>query len=305
MHITIAGNLGSGKSTVCKLLQQMHGFCVHSAGSIQRKVAEQMGISTLELNNLMSTNLSIDKLIDDTTTTLGRDTSNSIIFDSRMAWHFVEHSFKVFLIVDPVVAANRVVESRKGIVENYNDTDDACEQLLERGRIENERFKQIYNVDNFDYRNYDLIVDTTYLSPEDVASVIFREYTIIQQNSNYPLHIMLSPLSLYPSQSVRNLNKTTIDFCVDTRSYSLNPIAIVKYLGYHYIVDGHNRMVAAALNNEKLINVCLFDPKLFPFFSDPDNVQRELSSLSISTLYDFEDLGHFRYASYPKTYSMI
>ena len=135
--------------------------------------------------------------------------------------------------------------------------------------------------------------------------MIFREYTIIQQNSNYPLRIMLSPHSLYPLQSVRNLNQATIDFCVHTRSYSFNPIAIVPYLGYHYIVDGHNRMIAATLNNEKIINVCLFNPKLFPFFTNPDNVQRELSSLSISTLYDFEDLGNFRYASYPKTYSMI
>ena len=50
MHITITGKLGSGKSTVCKLIAEKHGYEIFSTGAIQREVAKELGITPLELN---------------------------------------------------------------------------------------------------------------------------------------------------------------------------------------------------------------------------------------------------------------
>ena len=40
MHITITGNLGSGKSTIAKYIRDEYGFEIYSTGTIQRKLAK-------------------------------------------------------------------------------------------------------------------------------------------------------------------------------------------------------------------------------------------------------------------------
>ena len=70
MHITIAGKLGSGKSTVGKLLCAEHGFEIYSTGKIQRELARSFGVSTLEMNQLMSKDTKYDHMIDDAVTKL-------------------------------------------------------------------------------------------------------------------------------------------------------------------------------------------------------------------------------------------
>ena len=52
MFIAINGQLGSGKSELCKRLEEEYGFDVFHTGKIQREYAAELGISTLELNRL-------------------------------------------------------------------------------------------------------------------------------------------------------------------------------------------------------------------------------------------------------------
>ena len=97
MIITISGDIGSGKSTCGKLLRDQLGFKYLSTGDIQRRIAADMGISTLELNLLSEKDKSIDKKIDDHTRALA-DSDENYIVDSRLAWHFIPSSYKVFLL---------------------------------------------------------------------------------------------------------------------------------------------------------------------------------------------------------------
>ena len=41
MHITITGRLGSGKSTVAKLIVENHGYTYYSTGNIMRELAAE------------------------------------------------------------------------------------------------------------------------------------------------------------------------------------------------------------------------------------------------------------------------
>ena len=94
MHITLTGNLGSGKSTVCRILEQQYGFEIYSTGKVIRSIADEMGISVLEMNELMTKDHKYDHMIDDRTAQISRENPDkSILFDSRLAWHFVEKSF--------------------------------------------------------------------------------------------------------------------------------------------------------------------------------------------------------------------
>ena len=116
----------------------------YSTGAIQREIALRHKVSTLEMNQLMAQDLSFDYAIDDAVTKISVERKDeTIIFDSRMAWRFAVNSFKVFVIVDPLVAASRVIGNQRGEVEIYADPEDAKLKLIERGRLENKRFIDI------------------------------------------------------------------------------------------------------------------------------------------------------------------
>ena len=141
MHITLTGNLGSGKSTICKLLEQQYGYEIFSTGKVIRQIADDLDISVLEMNELMSRDHKYDHMIDDKTAQISRENPDkNILFDSRLAWHFVEKSFKVFLSVDLAEAARRVyADASRGEVESYKSEADAAEQLAARAANEDAR----------------------------------------------------------------------------------------------------------------------------------------------------------------------
>ena len=65
IKISLAGDLGSGKSTVGRLLAEKFGAQMYSTGTIQRELAEKMGMTTLELNKYSETHPEIDNMIDE------------------------------------------------------------------------------------------------------------------------------------------------------------------------------------------------------------------------------------------------
>lgn len=197
MHITITGNLGSGKSTVAKLLSEKYNFEVYSTGKVQRELAEQMNLSTLELNQLMMSDRKYDHMIDDATARISKDNKDKdIIFDSRLAWNFVEHSFKVFVSVRLDEAAGRVMNDQRGSVEKYSSIEEAKELLTKRAETESIRYKDIYNLNYMDFSNYNLIIDSTYCTPDIIADIIIEEAKVYYNNPRLATKRLVSPKSL-------------------------------------------------------------------------------------------------------------
>lgn len=194
MHITLTGNLGSGKSTICKILDTEYHYEIYSTGKVQRKLAEDLGISVLEMNQLMCTDHKYDKMIDDTTAKISKENQDkAIVFDSRLAWHFVENSFKVFLTVSLDVAAGRVYGDNRGNVEKYTSVEDAKQQLKLRAETEDKRYKDIYGLDYFNFQNYNLVLDSTYCTPQMLAKVMITEADQCDEGST---RILMSPKRL-------------------------------------------------------------------------------------------------------------
>lgn len=174
--ISITGALGSGKSTVARRICEKTGFQYFSTGTIQRKIAQERGIDTLQLNQLCGNDKSVDDLIDGKLRQMNEDGTSDIILDSRLAWFFVNKSFKVYLTALPSVAAERVFHDDKRSSEPTGDQMQVLENLLERQRVENERFKRFYNADCFNLDNFDIVVDSSYSSVEDIADCIIGEF---------------------------------------------------------------------------------------------------------------------------------
>lgn len=234
MQIAFSGRLGSGKSTVCAILREKYGYEIYSTGTVQRKVAEEMGISTLELNERMMKDPELDHIIDDAVVKLSREKAGAdIVYDSRMAWHFAENTFKVYMYVEPYVAAQRVFAADRGNVEKYESVQDAHDQLIARSNEENKRFKAIYNVDNFDYSNYDLIIDSTSATPEDIAEAIADGAKAFAEKPFDGTLLKISPYVIFP-----------------TKPYGTedgDEIRVVLKNGYHFCLSGHSKLAALQL----------------------------------------------------------
>jgi len=104
----VNGDLGSGKSTVSKLLARRLGIRRISIGDLYRQMAQHRGMTALELNLHAELDDKIDHYVD----RLQDDIAGSgehVVMDSRLAWFFFRDAVKVHLITDPVVAAHRVM----------------------------------------------------------------------------------------------------------------------------------------------------------------------------------------------------
>ena len=143
---------------------------------IQRLIAEVLKMDVMELNQYMETHPEVDTKLDEKIQEMGK-THVNIILDSRIAWHWIPDSFKIFLKVDPNEAARRIFNEKRES-EKYITLDEARIGIEQRKEMERARLKAKYSIDISDMRNYDLIIDTTYLSPEDVCSRILKRMNI-------------------------------------------------------------------------------------------------------------------------------
>ena len=92
-------------------------------------------------------------------------------------FYAVPESFKVYLTVDINVAAERAFndENRKA-TENFSSIEEQKADILKRYKLENERYYNIYHVRKEDLSNYDLVIDTTELTPQEVAEKIEKGF---------------------------------------------------------------------------------------------------------------------------------
>ena len=253
MHITITGNLGSGKSTICKLLQDQHHFEVYSTGKVQRELARQMNMTTLELNRLMCSDKKYDHMIDDATTKISREKKEEdIIFDSRLAWHFVEHSFKVFVSVSLEVAAERVINDKRGAEEKYSSLEEAKKLLAERAATERVRYKEIYCLNYMDFTNYNLIIDSTYCKPDKIAEIIIKEAAQFFSNGGKEATKMLvSPQRLMKGTEISKADEARLQPLIQEYRKipdSINAVVKVRKAEDDYeVIEGTDQAKAAIM----------------------------------------------------------
>ena len=112
MIITISGMPGSGKSTIAKILAQKLGYKHYSIGDLRGKMALDRHLTIDELNELGKREGWTDREPDEYQKKLGHEEDNFVI-DSRLGFYFIPHSFKLFLTVDPEVAAERIFPNQR------------------------------------------------------------------------------------------------------------------------------------------------------------------------------------------------
>lgn len=176
--ISLAGELSSGKGTVSKILMEELNYGVYRNGDYFRKLAKDKGMSVTEFNEYVKQHPEIDIQIENSAKEYSKDHNNFII-DARLGWYAVPESFKVYLKVDLDVAAKRAFENQdedKKQTEKFNTIEEQKADMEKRYRLENERYFMVYGVRKEDLSNYDLVIDTTDLTPNQVADIIKNRY---------------------------------------------------------------------------------------------------------------------------------
>lgn len=177
MIITITGKPCSGKGTAAKEFCKRYNFKYIGTGDMFREFAKQYGYDNiLDFQQQSSIIKQIDKLIDDKTYELGQTSLNeNIVVDSRLAWHFIPNSFKVFIDIDDKTAGERLISSSRD-TEHATTLEEAVKKLKSRWNVENNRYQELYNIDNLNLSNYDFVINSKDLTPAQVVEQIYENY---------------------------------------------------------------------------------------------------------------------------------
>lgn len=173
MRITLSGDLGSGKSSVGRLLAARLNAPHFSAGTLFREIGQISNLDALNTNLAAENNAAIDHAVDGRTLELDK-LHESFVIDSRMAWHFVTNAIKVYLSASPVTAAERIVSDKSRSTEAYESVAAAIVALDQRRESEVKRYKKLYGVDISDIGNYDIVIVTDDARVEEVTDLILQ-----------------------------------------------------------------------------------------------------------------------------------
>lgn len=234
MHakISLAGDLGSGKSTVAKILVERLGMEYYSTGTICRQVAARHGMTVVEMNQYMETHPELDREIDDGLIALSDD-DRPLLIDSRMAWHFVRGTFRVYLSTETAVSAARIFGAGRA-EEQFATVEETEANIRVRRESEKKRYMDLYGVNNKDLGNYDLVLDTTYASPTEIADCLADAFAAWQKDRTLRA-CYLSPLRLYyPAE--REEGESRPDLLAERIEAGERPLVDVRFDGDRFCV---------------------------------------------------------------------
>lgn len=165
MKITISGPPGSGKSTLSKMLSSKLGLEHLSMGDIFRKLASDRCMSLDEFGTLAKCNDDIDRKLDEEQKKIAKEKDN-IILEGRLSGFLVEADLKVWLKAPLEIRAGRIAKRENKSVSS------AIKETSEREECERVRYLNYYNIDIRELSVYDIVIDSTKLSPEEICEIV-------------------------------------------------------------------------------------------------------------------------------------
>ena len=248
--ISLAGDLGSGKSTVSKILIERLGATYYSTGAICRAIAAKHGINIIEMNQYMETHPEIDHEIDDGLKALS-DREECMIIDSRMAWHFVRDTFRVYMTTELAESAKRILRAGRD-EEQASTVEETAANIRARKASERKRYKEQYGVDCKDLNNYSLIVDSTYATPEEVAECILSCFADWLEDHSRRYAYICPRRFLYPNEGTDEGRAMKLSELLDAGEDAGDAYA-VECDGDIYLTDNAEVALAHAISDIALV----------------------------------------------------
>ena len=174
--ITIAGDHASGQGSLSNTLQRDLNYEIYRNGQYARKLAKDMGMNIVEFQKYLDEHEELDRQIEKSASEYAKSHDNLIV-DAKLGWFAIPDSFKVYLRVDIDVAAQRAFNDKnRKSTESFETVEEQKADMIRRYKMENDRYWKLYHVHKEDMSNYDLVIDTTKLTPEETANEIITKY---------------------------------------------------------------------------------------------------------------------------------
>lgn len=169
--ITISGTPGSGKTTVAELLHKKLGISYIYSGIIFRETANKYNMNLEDFGKFCEKNSDIDKELDKKQISILK--KGNVILEGRLAgWLAYQNnisSFKIFIDADLNTRINRIINRENGDIKKRK------KEILERERSEFARYKKYYNISLDDTSIYDLVVNSTDKTPDEIVNIILEK----------------------------------------------------------------------------------------------------------------------------------
>lgn len=170
--LSIGGPPGSGTTTVARHLKERLGLRYVYAGQVFRRMAEERGMSLAEFGAYVNEHPQVDGDIEMMQVEEAR--RGDVILEGRVTGFMLHRekveSFRVWVTASAEERARRVADRE----------DDDREAVAEKNRVrelnEAKRYMENYGFDVNDTSYYDLVIDSTSIPAEEVASRIAEDF---------------------------------------------------------------------------------------------------------------------------------
>ncbi len=144
-----------------------------SMGDVFRKLAQDRCMSLEEFGLLAQRDEKIDRKLDEEQKKIAKEKDN-IILEGRLSGFLVDADLKVWLKAPLKIRAERIAKRENKSISK------AMAEASEREECERERYLKYYNLDIQDLSVYDLVIDSTRWSPEEITEIVVKavEYLI-------------------------------------------------------------------------------------------------------------------------------
>jgi cytidylate kinase len=178
--ITLSGTPGSGKSTIAELLHNELSIPYVYSGMIFRELAKKHNMSLAEFGKYCETNDQVDRELDEKQVSILK--KGNVLLEGRLAgWLAVLNdisAFKIWIDAKTQVRAERIAEREGGSIQKQ------YEKLVKRQKSELIRYKNYYDIDVMDASIYDLCIDSSMKSPQEILQIILDELNNKMKESN-------------------------------------------------------------------------------------------------------------------------
>ncbi len=167
MRIAISGKSGCGNTTVSKMVSEALGFVM--INFTFRSLAAEQGIEFWEFCKLAEESDAHDLEVDRRQVEMALAVENCVLGSRLAIWMLKEADLKVYLTATTEERAKRVLKREGGTFS------ERLAQTTLRDKKDSARYERLYGIDNSDTSIADLVIDTTTLEPDEVATLIIGE----------------------------------------------------------------------------------------------------------------------------------
>lgn len=279
-RITLAGSLGSGKSSVGKKLARKLGIDFISTGEIFRTIGKVSNLNALQTNLAAETNSNIDAEVDARIVELA-ESDKSFVLDSRMAWHFVPDALNIYLYASINTAAERVFADATRDTEQYESIDIATDKLVQRRQSECARYQRLYNVDIDNIDNYSLFIVTDGAGVDDIVTLILD----VLDKKPTAKH-WLPKANLVPMMSIRELSG--LRQLSATNVKQPEPVPLILENGLGYVFEEPVKLATTLMLGSKLVS---FVGQAPTYVENQESLRPAADQLGASHFFDWEEVA--------------